>query len=73
MHVISLLEKEFGRTAIKETTFADIGDPARDIGFDLDPRPRSKMASRDSQNAFASTTRPEVVHHDGAAMNKFQP
>jgi UDP-glucuronate 4-epimerase len=43
MHVVSLLEKEFGRTAAKEmlpmqpgdvpATFADIEDLARDIGF----------------------------------------
>jgi len=43
MHVVSLLEKEFGRTAIKEmlpmqpgdvpATFADIEDLARDVGF----------------------------------------
>ncbi|MGB9115061.1 NAD-dependent epimerase [Bradyrhizobium sp.] len=43
MHVVSLLEKEFGRTAIKETlpmqpgdvpaTYADIEDLARDVGF----------------------------------------
>jgi UDP-glucuronate 4-epimerase len=43
MHVVSLLEKEFGRTAIKEmlpmqlgdvpATYADIEDLARDIGF----------------------------------------
>lgn len=42
-HVVSLLEKEFGRTAIKEmlpmqpgdvpATYADIDDLARDIGF----------------------------------------
>jgi UDP-glucuronate 4-epimerase len=43
MHVVSLLEKEFGRTAIKEmlpmqpgdvpATYADIEDLARDVGF----------------------------------------
>ena len=43
MHVVSLLEKEFGRTAIKEmlpiqpgdvpATYADVDDLARDIGF----------------------------------------
>jgi len=43
MHVISLLEREFGRTAIKEmlpmqpgdvpATYADVEDLARDIGF----------------------------------------
>jgi UDP-glucuronate 4-epimerase len=43
MHVVSLLEKEFGRTAIKEmlpvqpgdvpATYADIEDLAREIGF----------------------------------------
>jgi UDP-glucuronate 4-epimerase len=43
LHVVSLLEKEFGRTAIKEmlpmqpgdvpATYADIEDLARDIGF----------------------------------------
>jgi UDP-glucuronate 4-epimerase len=43
MHVVSLLEKEFGRTAAKEmlpmqpgdvpATYADIDDLARDIGF----------------------------------------
>jgi UDP-glucuronate 4-epimerase len=43
MHVVSLLEKEFGRTAIKEmlpmqpgdvpATYADIEDVAREIGF----------------------------------------
>ena len=43
MHVVALLEKEFGRTAIKEmlpmqpgdvpATYADIEDLARDIGF----------------------------------------
>jgi UDP-glucuronate 4-epimerase len=43
LHVISLLEKEFGRTAIKEmlplqpgdveATFADVADLERDIGF----------------------------------------
>lgn len=43
MHVVALLEKEFGRVAIKEmspmqpgdvpATYADIGDLARDIGF----------------------------------------
>jgi UDP-glucuronate 4-epimerase len=43
MHVVSLLEKEFGRTAIKEmlpmqpgdvpATYADVEDLARDIGF----------------------------------------
>ena len=43
LHVVSLLEKEFGRTAIKEmlpmqpgdvpATFADIEDLAREIGF----------------------------------------
>ena len=43
MHVVSLLEKEFGRKAIKEmlpmqpgdvpATFADIEDLARDVGF----------------------------------------
>jgi UDP-glucuronate 4-epimerase len=43
MHVVSLLEKEFGRTAIKEmlpmhpgdvpATYADIEDLSRDIGF----------------------------------------
>jgi UDP-glucuronate 4-epimerase len=43
LHVVSLLEKEFGRTAIKEmlpmqpgdvpATFADVEDLARDIGF----------------------------------------
>jgi UDP-glucuronate 4-epimerase len=43
MHVVSLLEQEFGRTAIKEmlpmqpgdvpATYADIEDLARDIGF----------------------------------------
>jgi UDP-glucuronate 4-epimerase len=43
MHVVSLLEKEFGRTAIKEmlpmqpgdvpVTYADIEDLAREIGF----------------------------------------
>ncbi len=43
MHVVALLEKEFGRTAIKEmlpmqpgdvpATYADIDDLARDVGF----------------------------------------
>jgi UDP-glucuronate 4-epimerase len=43
MHVVSLLEKEFGRTATKEmlpmqpgdvpATYADVEDLARDIGF----------------------------------------
>jgi UDP-glucuronate 4-epimerase len=43
MHVVSLLEKEFGRTAIKQmlpmqpgdvpATYADIEDLARDVGF----------------------------------------
>jgi UDP-glucuronate 4-epimerase len=43
MHVVSLLEKEFGRTAVKEmlpmqpgdvpATYADIEDLARDVGF----------------------------------------
>jgi UDP-glucuronate 4-epimerase len=43
MHVVALLEKEFGRTAIKEmlpmqpgdvpATYADIEDLARDVGF----------------------------------------
>jgi UDP-glucuronate 4-epimerase len=43
MHVVSLLEKEFGRTANKEmlpmqpgdvpATYADVEDLARDIGF----------------------------------------
>jgi UDP-glucuronate 4-epimerase len=43
LHVVSLLEKEFGRTAIKEmlpmqpgdvpATYADIDDLARDVGF----------------------------------------
>jgi UDP-glucuronate 4-epimerase len=43
MHVVSLLEKEFGRTAVKEmlpmqpgdvpVTYADVEDLARDIGF----------------------------------------
>jgi UDP-glucuronate 4-epimerase len=43
LHVVSLLEKEFGRTAIKEmlpmqpgdvlATYADVDDLARDIGF----------------------------------------
>ena len=43
MHVVSLLEKEFGRTAIKEmlpmqpgdvpATYADVEDLVRDIGF----------------------------------------
>ena len=43
MHVVSLLEREFGRTAIKEmlpmqpgdvpATYADVEDLARDIGF----------------------------------------
>ena len=43
LHVVSLLEKEFGRTAIKEmlpiqpgdvpATYADIEDLARDVGF----------------------------------------
>jgi UDP-glucuronate 4-epimerase len=44
MHVVSLLEKQFGRTAIKEMlpmqagdvpeTYADIEDLARDVGFE---------------------------------------
>ena len=43
LHVVSLLEKEFGRTAIKEmlpmqpgdvpATYADIEDLAREVGF----------------------------------------
>jgi UDP-glucuronate 4-epimerase len=43
MHVVSLLEKEFGRTALKEmlpiqpgdvpATYADVEDLARDVGF----------------------------------------
>jgi UDP-glucuronate 4-epimerase len=43
MHVVSLLEKEFGRTAVKEmlpmqpgdvpATYADVDDLARDVGF----------------------------------------
>jgi UDP-glucuronate 4-epimerase len=43
MHVIALLEKELGRTAVKEMlpmqpgdvleTFADVGDLIRDTGF----------------------------------------
>jgi UDP-glucuronate 4-epimerase len=43
MHVVALLEKEFGRTAAKEmlrmqpgdvpATYADIEDLAREIGF----------------------------------------
>ena len=43
MHVVSLLEKEFGRVAIKEmlpmqpgdvaATYADVADLDRDIGF----------------------------------------
>lgn len=49
MHVISVLEKEFGRTATKEmlpmqpgdvpATYADVDDLARDIGF----RPATKI------------------------------
>ena len=43
MHVVALLEKELGRTAVKDMlpmqpgdvteTFADVGDLMRDVGF----------------------------------------
>jgi UDP-glucuronate 4-epimerase len=49
MHVVSLLEKEFGRTALKEmlpmqpgdvpATYADVEDLMRDVGF----RPATKI------------------------------
>jgi UDP-glucuronate 4-epimerase len=49
MHVVSLLEKEFGRTAVKEmlpmqpgdvlATYADVEDLAREVGF----RPATKI------------------------------
>src|ERR1700738_2762853 len=45
MHVVALLEKELGRTAVKDMlpmqpgdvmeTFADVGDLMRDVGFEL--------------------------------------
>jgi nucleoside-diphosphate-sugar epimerase len=63
MHVVSLLEKEFGRAAIKEmlpmqpgdvpATYADIEDLARAVGF------RPATAIEDGiglQNGFASIT-----------------
>lgn len=57
LHVVSLLEKEFGRTAIKEmlpmqpgdlpATYADVDDLARDIGF------RPSTAIEDGIKRFA--------------------
>ena len=81
IYMVSVLEKEFGRNAVKEMLpmrRETCGLPMPiwknlRVILDLDLRPRSKMASRDLQNGFASTTSLMVVDHDGAAMNKFQP
>jgi UDP-glucuronate 4-epimerase len=58
MHVVSLLEKEFGRTALKEmlpmqpgdvpATYADIEDLTRDVGF------RPAISIEDGIARFAS-------------------
>ena len=75
LHVVSLLEKEFGRTADKEmlpmqpgdvpATYADVEDLARDIGF----RPATRIEDGIARfaNGIVNTTRSdgdnEQAHH----------
>ncbi len=68
MDVVALLEKELGRTAVKDMlpmqpgdvteTFADVGDLMRDVGFG--PRPPSRTVFAILSRGIATTTRFEA-------------